>query len=369
MIGQGRVFIIAEAGVNHDGVVEDALKLVDVAAAAGADAVKFQTFTPEGLLTPRALKADYQARATGDGGQFDMLRRLALSHDDFRRIADHARSRGIAFMSTAFDLDSLAFLGGFDMPAVKIPSGDLTWGRMLLAAARTGLPLIVSTGMATLEAVEDALAVIAFGLTQDGDPESLDAARAVLAAGAGRAAMKDRVVLLHCTSQYPAPVHTANLRAMTTLCERFGVAVGYSDHTAGLAAPVAAVALGARVIEKHFTLDRARVGPDHAASLEPDELAAMVRMIREAEALPGAPEKAPAPEEADVARVARRSLVAARPIAAGATFTAADLTAKRPADGLSPLMEWALIGRRARRAYAVDEAIDAVEIPGREGAP
>lgn len=365
MIGRNRVFIIAEAGVNHDGSVEDALRLVDVAAEAGADAVKFQTFDAAALLTPRALKADYQARAVGeDGGQLDMIRRLELDREAFVTLAEHCRARGIAFMSTAFDMGSLEFLSGFDLPAVKIPSGDLTWGSMLLTAARLGRPLIVSTGMATLDEVRDALAVVGFGLTQTGDPKSLDDARAVLGDPQAQAALREQVVLLHCTSQYPAPPHTANLRAMTTLAETFGLAVGYSDHTAGLTAPVAAVALGARVIEKHFTLDRARHGPDHAASLEPGELAELVRRIRETETLMGSPQKRPASEEADVARVARRALTAARPIKAGEAFDAGNVTAKRPSDGLSPMAFWRLAGRAARRDYALDEAIEAGEIDG-----
>lgn len=359
-----RVFIIAEAGVNHDGVLADALAMVDVAAQAGADAVKFQTFTAQATLTPRAMKADYQVVNTGQAGpQMDMLRRLELKPADHDALADRCRARGVAFLSTAFDLDSLRFLARYDMPAIKIPSGDLTWGPMLLEAARMGRPLLVSTGMATMDEVRDALAVIAFALTRQGDPASLAEAHAALDQPDAQAALHRSVTLLHCTTQYPAPLEAVNLRAMTTLAGAFGLPVGYSDHTLGITVPVAAVALGATVIEKHFTLDRARSGPDHAASLTPDELAAMVRAVRDTEAALGSPYKQPSETERPNRLVARRSLVAARPIAPGEVLTADALTAKRPADGLSPMAAWELIGRPASRAYEVDDAIEPESAP------
>lgn len=354
-----RVFIIAEAGVNHDGSVDDARRMIDVAADAGADAVKFQTFRADRLVTKRAAKAAYQVANTGeDGGQMEMLRRLELSHDDHAMLADHCRARGVRFMSTAFDLDSLKLLAGLDMPAVKIPSGDITWGPMLLAAARLGKPLLVSTGMSTLDDIRDALSVIAFALTQAGEPRGRDDLTAAFASEAGQAALRERVTLLHCTTMYPAPMQAVNLRAMDVIADTFGLPVGYSDHTLGTTVAIAAVARGATVIEKHFTLSRNRPGPDHAASLEPDELAAMVRSIREVEAALGKPEKAPTPEEAGNRPIARRSLVAARAIAAGEVLTADMMTAKRPADGRSPMDVWALIGTTAGRAYEPDEAIE-----------
>ena len=359
-----RVFIVAEAGVNHDGVLDDALTLVDVAAEAGADAVKFQTFRAEALVTSRAAKAAYQVANTGqDGGQAEMLRRLELSEDAHHRLVDRCRARGIAFMSTAFDLAGLALLDRLGPPAIKIPSGDLTWDAMLLAAARTGRPLFVSTGMADLEEVRHALGVIAFGLTREGAPCGLDACIAAFASPEGRAAVAARVTLLQCTTQYPAPASAANLRAMTTLATEFGVPVGYSDHTLGISVATAAAALGARVIEKHFTLDRNRPGPDHAASLEPAELAALVRAVREVEAALGDGVKAPSAAELPNRAVARRSLVAARPVAEGEVWSDDAVTAKRPADGLSPARWWDVAGRSARRAYAVDEALDAEEAP------
>lgn len=354
-----RVFIIAEAGVNHDGSVEDARRMIDVAAEAGADAVKFQTFRADQLVTKRAAKAAYQVTNTGeDGGQMEMLRRLELSHDDHAMLADHCRARGVRFMSTAFDMDSLTLLAGLDMPAVKIPSGDITWGPMLLAAARLGKPLLVSTGMSTLDDIRDALSVIAFGLTQAGELRGRDDLTAAFASESGQAALRERVTLLHCTTMYPAPMQAVNLRAMDTMLTTFGLPVGYSDHTLGTTVAIAAVARGATVIEKHFTLSRDRPGPDHAASLEPDELAAMVKSIRDVEVALGKPEKAPTPEEAGNRPIARRSLVAARAIAADEVLTADLMTAKRPADGRSPMDVWGLIGTKATRGYEADEAIE-----------
>jgi N-acetylneuraminate synthase len=236
------VLIIAEAGVNHDGSLDDACRMIDVAAEAGADVVKFQTFVPEAVLTARAMKAAYQETNTGEGGtQLDMVRKLALSRDDHRVLADRCDRRGVRFMSTAFDMESLDFLSGLDMPAIKIPSGDLTWGAMLLAAARVGPPLIVSTGMATLDEVRQALTVIAFGLTRDGDPVGPDDLEQAFADG--QAALRERVTLLHCTTEYPAPLEAINLRAMTTMAETFNLKVGYSDHSLGQTVAVAGVAL------------------------------------------------------------------------------------------------------------------------------
>lgn len=354
-----RVFIIAEAGVNHDGSLDDALRMVDVAAEAGADAVKFQTFDATRLATRRAGKAAYQVRNTGaDDDQLSMLKALELDHDAHRTLADRAAERGIRFMSTAFDLDSLSFLAGLDIPTIKIPSGDLTWGAMLLQAARLERPLIVSTGMATLEEIREALAVIAFALTCKGAPSGAPALEAAFADPAAQALLRERVTLLHCTTEYPAPLAAVNLRAMDLMANTFGLPVGYSDHTLGTTVAVAAAARGAVVIEKHFTLDRSRPGPDHAASLEPGELAAMIAAIRDVETALGAAHKAPAPEEIANQAIARRSLVATRPIAVGESFSLDNLTAKRPADGLSPMAIWPLLGRPSPRAYAEDEAVE-----------
>lgn len=356
-----RVFVIAEAGVNHNGSPERAFALVDAAAAAGADAVKFQTFRTDKVVTAAAPKAAYQAANTGAGGQqIDMIRKLELGDEVFRRLAAHAASRNIEFMSTPFDLESLRFLAGADMGLrrLKVPSGEITNALLLLEAARTGLPLIVSTGMSTLDEIEAALGVIAFGLTRTNETPSLAKCRAAFASAAGQAALKEKVTLLHCTTEYPAPLADVNLRAMATMREHFGLPVGYSDHTEGIAVPIAAAALGAVAIEKHFTLDRALPGPDHRASLEPDELKAMVEGIRAAAESLGAAQKAPAPSERPNIPIARRSLVAARPIRKGELFDAAMIDAKRPGGGLSPMLAWSLIGTPAKRDFAQDEKLE-----------
>jgi N-acetylneuraminate synthase len=351
--------VIAEAGVNHNGSLRRALELIDVAAQAGADIVKFQTFDAARLVTAAANKADYQIANTGeDGSQLQMLRQLELTHDDHRALVARARERGIRFMSTAFDAVSLAFLATLDMPAIKVPSGDLTCAPLLLEAARLRQPLIVSTGMATLAEVEQALGVLAFGLAREGEPRaSLDFEDAYRSRE-GRNALEQYVTLLHCVTEYPAPLQAVNLRAMDTLAAAFGLPVGYSDHTLGIEVAIAAAARGAVVIEKHFTLDRTLPGPDHAASLEPDELRQLVTAVRNVRSALGSPLKQPVAAEVANRAVARRSIVAARPIRAGERFVAGMLSAKRPGKGLSPMAWWDLIGKTATRDYQADEAID-----------
>jgi N-acetylneuraminate synthase len=352
-------FVIAEAGVNHNGSLAQALRLVDVAADAGADAVKFQTFKADHLATIIAAKAAYQVANTGEAGsQLAMLRALELSLADHEALLTHCRTRDIRFMSTAFDAESLAFLATLDMPAIKIPSGDINCGPLLLQAARLRRPLIVSTGMSTLADIEQALGVIAFGLMQAREPTGRADFDAAWCSAAGRAALREHVRLLHCVTQYPAPPAAVNLRAMGTMAAAFGLPVGYSDHTLGIEVSIAAVALGATVIEKHFTLDRTLPGPDHAASLEPAELAQLVRSIRSVEQALGSTQKAPAPEEVGNRPVARRSLVAARAIRRGEPFSAAALTFKRPGHGVSPMAFWDLLGRPAQRDYVADELIE-----------
>jgi N-acetylneuraminate synthase len=354
-----RTMVIAEAGVNHNGSLELALSLVDVAADAGADVVKFQTFKAEQLATAKAAKAAYQVANTQEAGsQLEMLRRLELAPADHDALVARCRDRGIRFLSTAFDAESLAFVAALDMPAIKIPSGDITCGPLLLQAARLRRPLIVSTGMSTLADIEQALGVIAFGLTRDEEPSGRADFDAAYASDDGRAALVHHVTLLHCVTQYPAPPAAVNLRAMDTMAAAFGLAVGYSDHTAGIEVSIAAVARGARVIEKHFTLDRTLPGPDHAASLEPKELARMVSSIRNVEQALGSPVKAPAPSESGNRPVARRSVVAARAIRRGETLLADMLTSKRPGLGISPMDLWGLLGRPAGRDYERDDAIE-----------
>lgn len=354
-----RTLVIAEAGVNHNGSLDLALRLVDVAADAGADVVKFQTFQARHLVTAQASKARYQVDNTGESGsQMEMLRRLELGRDAHHVLLARCRERGIRFMSTAFDDDSLQFLGTLDMPAVKIPSGDATHAPMLLKAARLGRPVILSTGMCTLADVEAALGVLAFALTQPGQPRSRRDFEAAWCDPAAQAVLRERVTVLHCVTDYPAAPASVHLRAMDTLATAFGLPVGYSDHTLGHAVALAAVARGARVIEKHFTLDRTLPGPDHAASLQPDELRDMVAGIRTIEQAVGGPAKRPSPVEVDNRAVARRSVVAARPVARGAVLTWDDLAFKRPGTGVSPLDAWGLVGRVAARDYEVDDLIE-----------
>ncbi len=333
-IGPGApVFVIAEAGVNHDGRLDLALRLVDAAAEAGADGVKFQTFRAERLASRYAPKARYQQAAGGSrAGQMEMLRELELSPEDFQAIQARCRERGLVFLSTPFDEESLELLERMEVPAFKAGSGEITNLPFIRSLARRGKPLLLSTGMATLEEV--AAAVDAF-----------------------REAGGRELLLFHCTSSYPAPHDQVNLRAMVTLRERFGVPVGYSDHTLGIAVAVAAVALGACAIEKHLTLDRGLPGPDHRASLEPPEFSEMVKAIRAVEAALGDGVKRPAPCEVEMRAVARKSVVATRAIPAGALIGEDALAIKRPGVGIPPADLPAVIGRRAAVDIAADEVL------------
>lgn len=323
--------IIAEAGVNHNGDARRARRLVDAAVEAGANMVKFQTFHAEQLATASAPKARYQLETTSRSeSQLEMLRRLELSPQAHREVAAYCRERGIAFLSSPFDEASVDVLAALGVPAFKIPSGELTNLPLLAHAARQGKPMIVSTGMATLAEVETAV-------------RTIREARSTLKGVVNRQGL----VLLHCVSNYPADPADANLRAMQTMGEAFHVPVGYSDHTPGLTVALAAAALGACVIEKHFTLDRALPGPDHRASLEPHELKALVEGIRTVEAALGHGRKEPTPSEAGTAAAARKSLVAARDIPAGSTLTESLIAIKRPGTGLPPAMIAQVVGRTA----------------------
>lgn len=352
-------FVIAEAGVNHNGSLDLALQLVDVAAAAKADAVKFQTFRAAKLATGNAAKADYQITNMKEAGsQREMLERLELSETDHHAIVKRCRNRGIQFMSTAFDADSLDLLATLGMPALKMPSGDITCAPLLLQAARLRMRMIVSTGMSTLADIEDALGVIAFGLTCEREPTGRADFTAAYCSAEGRRALQANVTLLHCVTQYPAPPGSVNLRAMDSLAAAFGLPVGYSDHTLGIEVSLAAVARGATIIEKHFSLDRTLPGPDHAASLEPGELEQLISGIRNIELALGSPVKTPAPAEMGNRGVARRSVVAARFIRQGEVFSADSLATKRPGGGISPMDYWAVLGRPALRDFDADELIE-----------
>ena len=355
-----RVFVIAEAGVNHNGSLALARRLVEEAARAGAGAVKFQTFRAERLVCREAPKADYQKRSTGrSGSQFEMLKALELSEADHRILAGLCSRRGIRFLSTPFDAESLRFLvDDIHVPLLKLGSGEITNAPLLLEAGRARRPLILSTGMSTLPEVRRALAVLAFGYSRRGEPTLNGSFERALRDPRGLAALRRRVTLLHCTTEYPAPVAEANLRAMDTLREEFGLEVGLSDHCEGIAVSLAAVARGASVIEKHFTLDRNLPGPDHRASLDPEGLRLLVEGIRQVEASLGSGRKRPTPSERKNLPVARRSLVAARTIWKGEPFTESNLAVKRPGTGRSPFDYWSLLGKRARRSYRPDERIE-----------
>ena len=322
-VGQGHpCYIVAEAGVNHNGSLEMAMQLIDTAVEAGADAVKFQTFNPDTAVTKTASKAPYQKTGAGDEETFySMLRRLALSYDDFQQLNQHARERGIVFFSKGYK-DDIDFLVGLGVPVLKIDSSQVIWHSHISKSARQGIPIILSTGTANLGEVERALGTIYETGNRD-------------------------VILLHCTTAYPAPLDQINLRAMVTLRNAFQVNVGLSDHSEGTEAALAAVALGAVMIEKHFTLDRTLPGPDHRASVEPDELLALVRGVRRVEAALGSPVKAPAPVERENMLVIRRGLVAECDIKSGELFDAINVAYKRPAGGLGEEFLDVVLGRTA----------------------
>ena len=318
-------FVIAEAGVNHNGDFALACQLVDAAVEAGADAVKFQTFKSEQVVSSIAPKAEYQRDTTGSGeSQLDMVRRLELPFDDFAKLKAYCDARSILFLSTPFDDDSVDFLDRLGMPIFKIASGEVTNLPSLSRIGARGKPVILSTGMASLEEVEQALRA----LRRFADPA---------------------ICILQCVSNYPADAGDANLRAMDTMATAFGLPVGYSDHTLGIEVALAAVARGAAILEKHFTLDKTMPGPDHRCSLDPTELKALIAGVRRVEASLGSGRKEPAAAEADTARVARRSLFTSRAVTAGSTIEADDLVALRPGDGVSPALTDLVQGRRAKR--------------------
>ncbi|MCL6598712.1 MAG: N-acetylneuraminate synthase [Alicyclobacillus macrosporangiidus] len=354
-----RTYIIAEAGVNHNGSLDLALQLVDKAVEAGADAVKFQTFRADEMVTKRAGKAEYQTALTDpEESQWAMLKSLELGEAAHHRLIEYCKQCGIDFISTPFDVGSVDLLAGsFDLPILKISSGDITNGPLLMKAAASGKKVILSTGMSTLGEIEQALAVLAFGYTRTQDTPSISAFFRAYSSEHGQRILRENVILLHCTSEYPCPFDEVNLRAMQTLGQAFQLPVGLSDHTPGIAVPIAAAALGAVVIEKHFTLDRGLPGPDHQASIEPDELKRMVESIRQVEQALGSPVKVATPAESKNKLLVRKSLVARSEIRAGDVFSESNLTVKRPGDGVSPMHYWDYLGRSAARTYAPDEQV------------
>ncbi len=329
-----KIFIIAEAGVNHNGSLETAMRLIDAAVKAGADAVKFQTFKAENLVCKDAGKAAYQMETTDrEESQLAMLKKLELTSDMHEQLMSYCREKEIMFLSTPFDMDSLHYLVGCGMPIVKVPSGEITNYPLLREVGKTERSVILSTGMSTLDEVKAALVV----LRENGTRE---------------------ITVLHCNTEYPTPYADVNLKAMLTLKDELGVSVGYSDHTEGIVVPVAAAALGATVIEKHFTLDKTMEGPDHKASLEPGELREMVSAIRNIEMALGDGRKEPSQSEQKNIAVARKSIVAKHDIARGEVFTEDNLATKRPGTGISPMNWNAIIGKKAKRDFQTDELIE-----------
>ena len=331
-----RTIIIAEAGVNHNGRYDLALKMVDEDKRAGADYVKFQTAKPELVISTFAPKAEYQKETTGEGeSQLDMCRAIHLPLTDYKPLKDYCDKVGIGFMSTPFDLVSIDVLEPLDMDYYKIPSGEITNLPYLRKIASKGRKVIISTGMCEMEEIEAALQVLEAGGLKRSD-----------------------ILVLHCNTEYPTPMSDVNLRAMLDIRNRLGVEVGYSDHTCGIEVPIAAVALGAKVIEKHFTLDKTMAGPDHKASLEPDELKAMVDAIRNIESALGDGRKRVTESERPNIVVARKSIVASRPIAKGEMLTEENIAVKRPGNGVSPMLWDSVLGRTAPRDFQYDELIE-----------
>lgn len=356
------VYIIAEAGVNHNGDERRAFQLVDVAAQAGADAIKFQTFRTENMVTKNAYKANYQLQATDiDETQFAMLKKLELPYDVHFGLTAYCEAKGLDFLSTAFDMESLDFLvDDIGLNTLKIPSGEITNGPFLLAHSQTQKNLILSTGMSTLDEIEEALAIVAFGLLSGTAPAarpSRPVFQQAYNSPQGQQLLQQKVTLLHCTTEYPAPPADINLSAMRTLHHAFGLKVGYSDHSEGISIAVAATALGARVIEKHLTVDKILPGPDHRTSLEPDEFGQMVDSIRTVEKAMGDGLKVPKPSETANRNIARKSLVAGNNIRKGDAFSEKNLAIKRPGTGRSPMDYWDLLGTESPRNYFPDEII------------
>ena len=353
-----KCLIIAEAGVNHNGIEELAYRLVDAAHEAGADIVKFQTFKASAGISKNADKARYQQAQTGNGSQFDLIKKLELGFDAHKRIYEYCQKVGIEYMSTAFDLDSLDLLTKeLNQDRLKIASGEILNGPLLLEHAARAANLIVSTGMCTLGDIEQALGVIAYGMSGSALPPCAESFNAVYCSDEGQQLLKEKVTLLHCTTEYPAPFNEINLNVLASLKSSFELTVGYSDHTQGIVIPIAAVALGAKVIEKHFTLDRNMEGPDHSASIEPSELKQMVAQIRKVEMSLGSSVKKPSPSELTNRSIARKSLVAGAFIEEGDLLTSQNLVIKRPGTGISPMEFWNTLGTRATKRYNIDDLI------------
>ena len=352
-------YIIAEAGVNHNGSLDIAMQLIEEAKKAGADAVKFQTYKTENLVTRDAKKAEYQYKNTGKSdSQFEMLNKLELSYLEQIELFHFSNEIGIDFLSTAFDLESLNFLSKeMKLKTLKISSGDLTNGPLLYEFGKTGKNLILSTGMSNIQEIEDALGILAYGLLKKDNP-SEKSFKEVFMSSEGQGILKKKVSLLHCTTEYPAPLDEINLRVMETLKDKFDLKIGYSDHSEGILVSILAASHGAELIEKHFTLDKDFEGPDHISSLTPGELAEMVVSIRNLKKIMGNKVKKPTKSELKNISIARKSLVASRDIKKGQVFKKNDITVKRPGTGVSPIKFWDILSKKSKRDYKADEVID-----------
>lgn len=352
------VYIIAEAGVNHNGSIDLARQMIKVAAEAGADAIKFQSFRAEALVSKQAAKADYQKTTTGSAEtQYDMLKKLELSEDDHRELVECCNAHGIDFLSTPFDTPSLKLLTEqLHLTTLKLPSGEITNLPFLYQAGLSQANIILSTGISTLGEIEAALGAIAFAYVGTGVP-SLQSFQAAYCSEEGQQKLKEKVTLLHCTTDYPTSFEDVHLNKMPTIQKAFGLKTGYSDHTIGTEVSVAAVAMGAVVIEKHFTLDRAMEGPDHLASMNPNELSQLVQQIRNVESSLGISVKIPSAAELKNMNPIRKSLVAAIPIKKGDIFTLENITIKRPGTGLPPSHIWDVLGKQANKDFVQDDLI------------
>ncbi len=353
-----RTLIIAEAGVNHNGSLNMARDLIDLASEAGADAVKFQTFKAEEVISRFAPKAPYQQQLTAAGeSQLEMVQKLQLDFRQHDELLKYCHTRNIEFISTPFDLESVDLLVQLHISQLKIASGEITNAPLLLKAARSGKDIILSTGMSSLGEIENALGVLAFGYYKNHEKPSPTAFKSSYSSPAGQQALQEKVTLLHCTSEYPAPFEDINLLAMDTLRQAFGLRVGYSDHSPGIAISLAAAARGATVLEKHFTLDQNLPGPDHQASLDPAQLKEMVRSIRQIELALGSGLKTPASSELKNLPLVRKSLVARQDIRQGEAFTEANVGIKRPGLGIEPVHYWEFLGKVAEHDYHLDEEL------------
>ena len=356
-----KTYIIAEAGVNHNGNKKLALELIDIASESGADAIKFQTFKAENLVTPYAKQAAYQSLNSGvEESQYQMLKKLELENEFYFDLESKCKEKNIDFLSTAFDLESLNFLvSNFNLNYLKIPSGEITNGPFLLSHALTGKNIILSTGMSDLKEIKKALSVLAFGYIKKIETKKIlekdltDAFNSI----EGQNILKKKVTILHCTSDYPASINEINLGAMETIRDKFNTKVGYSDHSKGFLVSLSAAILGANVIEKHFTKNKKLKGPDHKASLNPKELKQMISLIREFEVIRGSKEKRPSKSEIKNLNIVRKSIVAKEKIKKGEKFTEKNLTFKRPGGGMSPMNLWKILGTKSKKDYEKEDII------------